>query len=89
MGAGDEGATALRKTELVDRVAEEAASRSWAPASLSWRAEPQGGPDGDRDTEDADDAATPEPESALHEDGEGAGAFIVTPEGQAALAATA
>lgn len=35
MGAADDRARALKKTELVDWVAEQAAARSWAPAALS------------------------------------------------------
>ncbi|MFC3077694.1 ParB N-terminal domain-containing protein [Phenylobacterium terrae] len=41
MGAGDPRAGALRKDELVARVAACAAERRWAPAWLSWRAPPQ------------------------------------------------
>jgi ParB family chromosome partitioning protein len=41
MGAGETGAGACRKDELVSRVAERAAERRWAPAYLSWTAEPK------------------------------------------------
>jgi ParB family chromosome partitioning protein len=46
MGAGDTRAGACKKDELVSLVAERAAERGWAPAYLSWAAEPP---------EDADD----------------------------------
>jgi ParB family chromosome partitioning protein len=82
MGAGDERATSLRKTELVDWVAEQAASRTWAPASLSFAAshEPVGsaasdGPDEHGQADKADDLSR----------GGGSGAFAVTAAGEAAL----
>ena len=54
MGAEDARAGSLKKDELVELVAERAAERSWAPAWLSWRAEP-----------DAADAVEP-PDDATH-----------------------
>ncbi len=81
MGAEDERAKALKKTELVDWVAEQAATRTWAPASLSFRGAPEqeagGAPDGHEG--EGDEA----PESQSGEDG--VGAFAVTPAGEAAL----
>lgn len=82
MGAEDERATSLKKTELVDWVADQAASRSWAPASLSWAAS------GDAEASDGDDEA--DPGDAVDDvTDDGAGAFVVTPAGEAALAAAA
>lgn len=40
MGAGETRAGAAKKDELVSLVAERAAERAWAPAYLSWAAEP-------------------------------------------------
>lgn len=79
MGAEDVRAGALRKTELIPWVEEKAAEKVWAPSSLSWTVAPETGtadetpPD---DEEDADDATDPEA---------GAGAFEVTPAGEAIL----
>lgn len=84
MGAEVERATSLKKTELVDWVAEQAASRTWAPPSLSFAAsledeaaaapdtpeDGEEGVDGDRDDRSEDD---------------GIGAFAVTAAGEAAL----
>ncbi|MEQ7154406.1 ParB/RepB/Spo0J family partition protein [Brevundimonas aurifodinae] len=85
MGVCDDRAATLKKTELVDWVAAEAAARTWAPAGLSWTV---------RDSEAAGTAPEGErvgeavrgqgPESGLDE---GTGAFVVTPAGEAALAA--
>jgi ParB family chromosome partitioning protein len=93
MGAADERARTLRKTELVDWVAEQAASRAWAPASLSWAApidaddstedpepDPNGAPAAGDDDGEGDEAG---------DEGDGSGAFAVTPQGETALAATA
>jgi len=66
MGAGETRAGAAKKDELVSLVAERAAERGWAPAYLSWAAEP---PDEAEDEETADpgdaesDAAEAEPET--------------------------
>ena len=78
MGAEDERAKTLRKTELVDWVAEQAAQRTWAPAALSWAAPI----DADQDAPDVEDQAAGD---GVDEDDEGAGAFVVTPAGKAAL----
>ncbi len=77
MGAEDERARSLKKAELVDRVAEQAASRTWAPAGLSW-AGPL--PDEDQVATEEDVGAD---DSTLDDDG--IGAFTVTPAGEAAL----
>ena len=63
MGAEDDRAKTLKKTELVDWVAEQAAARGWAPPVLSWGPSPgtvspdAGGPAGNNPDEDgpADD----------------------------------
>ena len=70
MGAEDERAKTLRKTELVDWVAEQAAQRTWAPAALSWAAPI----DADQDAPDIEDQAAGD---GVDEDDEGAGAFVV------------
>ena len=77
MTAEDVRAASLKKDELVDWVAEQAASRTWAPAGLSWAAAPD--PDGD------DGAGVPEDDGDGDDAGEGPGGFIVTPAGEAAL----
>ncbi|TAJ40601.1 MAG: chromosome partitioning protein ParB [Brevundimonas sp.] len=74
MKAEDVRAASLKKDELVDWVAEQAASRTWAPAGLSWAVAPD--PEGD------DSAGVPDDGG---DSGEGPGAFIVTPAGEAAL----
>ena len=77
MGADTGPAASLRKTELADWVAEQAAARAWAPAALSWRAPPKDESGGETE------AVGP----AMADDG--AGAFTVTAEGEAALEASA
>jgi len=95
MGAEDERAKTLRKTELVDWVAEQAANRTWAPAALSWAApiDADAVPDAP-DSEDQDAAPTIDGDDegqggddgyGLDEDDEGAGVFAVTSAGEAAL----
>ncbi len=61
MGAEEPLARGARKDELVTLVAERAAERNWAPAYLSWAAEPPAGEDGDPppDAPDASADATP------------------------------
>ena len=81
MGAEDERAKSLKKTELVDWVAEQAASRSWAPASLSFAPSPEEEPDVDDGLEET--GADSEPDDRSEDDG--VGAFTVTPAGEAAL----
>jgi ParB family chromosome partitioning protein len=81
MGAEDERAKSLKKTELVDWVAEQAAARRWAPAGLSW----SNTADADAEAEDADgDTAADETP-----DDDGVGAFVVTNTGEAALGSAA
>lgn len=77
MGVDDERARSLKKTELVDWVAEQAASRIWAPAGLAWAGAL---PDADLVTTDEDIGAD---DPAFDDDG--VGAFAVTPAGEAAL----
>ncbi len=79
MGAADDRARPLKKTELVDWVAEQAAARSWAPAALSWAAasEEEVSQDFQGGLPSADD------------DDDGEGTLAVTPAGEAALAALA
>lgn len=97
MEARDERAAGLKKTELVDWVTEQAAARAWAPASLSWKAAPEADGAGS-----SDPGSRPEddPPSDLDGDGgqgepaaetldDGAGAFTVTPDGEAALSSAA
>lgn len=82
MGAEDLRATSLKKTELVDWVAEQAASRSWAPIGLSWA--------GSDDPEASDGEEEAEPVDELDDaPDDGAGAFAVTHAGEAALAPAA
>lgn len=82
MGAGDERAKSLKKTELVDWVAEQAASRTWAPASLSFAVSPE-----EEESVATDGSEEPdglgEADDRLEDDG--IGAFAVTPAGEAAL----
>ena len=80
MKAEDVRAAALKKDELVDWVAEQASSRSWAPAGLSWSMAPDiSEPDhGEMTEDDGGDAADDDP-------GEAPGGFVVTPAGEAAL----
>lgn len=77
MKAEDVRAASLKKDELVDWVAEQAASRTWAPAGLSWAVAPD--PDGD------DGVGVPGDDTDGNDAGEGPGGFIVTPAGEAAL----
>lgn len=82
MGSADDRARTLRKAELVDWVAEQAAARTWAPAALSWRSPVEDLPGADAGgVEDEDGTA------GDAEDGEddGVGAFAVTEAGEAAL----
>lgn len=83
MGSEDERARTLKKSELVDWVVEQAAARTWAPASLSWMASPEND-EADDGGEDGviDDADLPAFDEA---DDDGAGVFAVTQAGEAAL----
>lgn len=78
----------LKKTDLVDWVAERAAERTWAPAGLSWTTDmPDGDPEAAvMDGPDPSDAAA---EGAASPEADGAGAFVVTEAGEAALQQTA
>ena len=82
MGTDDERAKSLRKTELVDWVAEQAASRTWAPASLSFAAALEDGAgmtlDGPDEPDGADDAGD-------RSEDDGVGTLAVTAAGEAAL----
>ena len=78
MGEADIRAGTLKKGDLISWVEERAAEKAWAPASLSWTARPdsdaldEAGVD-----DDVVDRAEPE--------GDGSGAFEVTPAGKAVL----
>jgi len=63
MGATEPPAAGARKDELVALVAERAAERSWAPAYLSWAAEPPQAADGDEPPPDTPAGAGEEPVS--------------------------
>lgn len=74
----------LKKTELVDWVAERAAERTWAPAGLSWTTDMPG------DDPEAAVMGRPDPSDAAAEgtasaEADGAGAFVVTEAEEAAL----
>lgn len=75
-----DAAGSLKKAEWVDLVAEFAAERRWAPAALSWRADPVDAAEIVPAEGDPDPADAPDLEGA-----DGAGAFEVTPAGEAAL----
>ena len=89
MKAEDVRAASLKKDELVDWVAEQAASRAWAPSSLSWSL----GADEAAGVETAGDETveTDEGRDDLHDDspddglGDGTGSFVITPAGEAVL----
>lgn len=85
MGSEDERAKGLKKTELVDWVAEQASARTWAPAYLSWAASPED----EGDALDDDTARDPQADDGDEGDADGAGAFVVTPAGEAALTPSA
>lgn len=89
MGSDDPRATTLKKTELVDWVAEQAAACAWAPASLSWRAESeseaQEAGDGCAVSRAGDPTADGDELQNPTLDADGAGAFVVTAAGKAAL----
>lgn len=88
MKAEDIRAASLKKDELVDWVAEQAAVRGWAPAALSWSAAGRAGDHGSGDLKNGEEDAGPgEASDEAPDDGpdEGPGGFIVTPAGEAAL----
>ncbi|WP_068875131.1 MULTISPECIES: ParB/RepB/Spo0J family partition protein [unclassified Phenylobacterium] len=68
MGAGESRAGACKKDELVALVAERAAERGWAPAYLSWAAEPPAEPE-------PDEEPLADPQAASGADGVGAPAI--------------
>lgn len=74
MDRADIRAAALKKTDLVPWVEENAAEKGWAPTSLSWTAPPA-----------ADDPEGGVARDPGREPNDGVGAFEVTPEGEAAL----
>lgn len=86
MDRADVRAALLKKAELIPWVEDNAAEKGWAPASLSWTTSPEA-------VAVAPSAgALPEPgsgDAADDETDEGAGAFEITPEGEAALDAAA
>lgn len=87
MKAEDVRAGALKKDELVDWVAEQAAAHGWAPACLSWA---PGADVSNAPGQDADDRPGEDPEAEPADgSGDGAGAFVVTPAGAAMLEAAA
>lgn len=81
MGKADARAAALGKADLAAMVEGAAAQRRWAPAALSWSGRAED-PDGD-----AGLAPPDEPESGRAEGDDGANAFEVAAEGEAALSA--
>ena len=85
MGAADDRTKSLKKTELVDWVAEQAAARAWAPVGLSWSAAYGDGNVGDGEGSAQDGAGSTSDDG---DEDDGAVAFVVTPAGKAALAAT-
>ncbi len=83
MGQADVRAAVLCKADLAAAVEAAAAQRRWAPAALSWSGGPED-PGGRSGADPADGAEADRPEAE-----DGAGAFEVTPEGEAALAQAA
>ncbi len=88
MGSSDARAVTLKKSELVDWVAEQAAARTWAPAGLAWTAVDAGDAAGDA-RDDGPDETSPEDDNRDGPSDDGAGAFVVTPAGVAALGSAA
>jgi ParB family chromosome partitioning protein len=86
MGADDPRAAALKKTDLIGWVAEQAAVRTWAPAFLSWRAPLEAdGSEEEVETPEADAPTDGGPDPAEKPGDDGVGAFEVTPSGEALL----
>jgi ParB family transcriptional regulator, chromosome partitioning protein len=90
MGEQAADASGLKKTALTVRVANKAAKRGWAPSVLSWAAVEgesagEAGDDGAPVVEPPDAAGTTKPVASAT--GEGEGVFVVTPAGEAVLAA--
>lgn len=68
MGAGESRAGGCKKDELVSLVAERAAERSWAPAYLSWTAEPPQEDETEEGDGSTDASAEDDAEAAAGED---------------------
>jgi ParB family chromosome partitioning protein len=86
MGRGDVRAGLLKKSDLIPWVEETAADKGWAPASLSWTTPPDAAAIATPEDEDPDGDRVRGDEA---EPDDGAGAFEVTPRGEAALGAAA
>lgn len=80
MGDDDPRSAALKKGELVDWVALQAAEKVWAPSSLNWAVDPEA-------DEGADQAETAQARASAGASGsgDGEGDFVVTDAGRAAL----
>lgn len=85
MGRADVRAALLKKADLIPWVEENAADLKWAPASLSWAAAPDPAIEEATATAVDPEPVTPPSESETSRSEDGAGAFEVTPEGEAAL----
>ena len=85
MKSEDIRASSLRKDELVDWVAEQAAAKTWAPAGLSWAVRQNVAGDEDDAASGEPDGEEPDGAGADGETDEGSGAFVVTAAGEAAL----
>lgn len=84
MGKAPPAGKPLGKADLAALVQATAAARDWAPAVLSWTAPDNGG---ERQAECGGPPAGENPEAEKPgEEGDGTGAFEVTPQGEAALA---
>lgn len=80
------------KADLVALVEATAAARGWAPAALSWNGEAGGEVDDDpaaAPSPDVESEATSPGDAGVSGDSDGTGAFVVTADGEAALAAVA
>lgn len=89
MQVEDVRAGSLKKDELVDWVAEQAASHAWAPSNLSWSLgadEPGLDPSAEDETVATGNGGSDLPVDGPDDDlGDGSGAFVVTPAGEAVL----
>lgn len=85
MGTGHDSAGARKKTELVERVADQAAARVWAPACLSWTAPSDPAGEAEGGAAAAPDETAVEGDPPCEAGADGAGVFVVTPAGVAAL----
>jgi len=82
MDRADVRAALLKKADLIPWVADNAAEKGWAPASLSWTTSPDADEVSASDVEDAESGAG---EDSGGEPDDRLGAFEVTAEGEAAL----